>query len=233
MTERYSPAEAKLALARAAELQVARERSTVGMTRDELVRISVDTGLDADLLERALAELDASRVEFRVEEGMARTVVSAELRRPLGEDEREELGHRLAHEHGVRGRWEQRPDGAVWHAPGLELTVRPTTDGALLRAELPRRWPLFAMFLGVPAASGALALAVSVLLSWKWAVDPIAWATFLGSLAIGWAGVYVVRTHGTPAPGQRLVALLERALRRLPPAASTNSQPPHALQEGE
>jgi hypothetical protein len=228
MTERYSPAEAKLVLARMAELQLARERVTVGMTREELVRIAVDAGLDVELLDQALAEITASRVEYRVRETLATTVVSCELARALGEDELDELSNRLGHEHGVHGRWQALPGGKLWRAAPLELTVRTTVTGTLVRVELRRRWPPLALLLGVPAASGALALAIRILLAWKPRIELITWAVFLGALGLGWALVHVAGRRG-PGSAERLVAVLERTVRRLPP---DSSHPPRALREG-
>jgi hypothetical protein len=228
MTERHSPAEAKLVFARMAELQLARERVTVGMTREELVRIAVDAGLDAELLDQALAEIRASRVEYRVEETLTKTVVSCELARPLGEDEHVELSNRLAHAYGVHGRWEALPTGKVWRAASLELTIRRTLGGDLLRVEARRRWPAFALVLGVPAASGALALTVEILFAWKSRIDLIVWAVFLAALSIGWALVWVAGKQGSTSIGERLVALLEQTVRRLPSEAPNT---PRALPE--
>ena len=228
MTERYSPAEAKLVLARMAELQLARERVTVGMTREELVRIAMDAGLDAELLDQALAEIKASRVEYRVERTLASTVVSCELSHALGEDELVELGNRLGHEYGEQGRWEELEGGKRWRTASLELTMRATVTGALLRVEQRRRWPSLALLFGVPALSGALALAVRILLAWKSRIELITWAVFLGALGLGWLLAYVAGTRG-PSSAERLVALLERTVRRLPPDFS---HPPRALREG-
>lgn len=246
MTERYSPAEAKLALTRVAELQAAREREVVGCTREELAKISEDAGLDADLLDRALAEVAASRATYRVERGVHALVVSCELTRHLGEDEREELSNRLCHEYGVQGRWTPISSGGQqWLAPSLQLTVRPTTRGDLLRLVVRPRWPTFAMLLGVPAASGAIGLTVATLFSWRWGIEPIAWAVFLASLVIGWVSVFLVRTRGSGSglrSGEQLVALLEQIVRRVPsepspgepsPGNLSNSKPPRALREGD
>lgn len=231
MTERYSPTEAKLALARTAELQVARERITVGMTRDELVKITSDTGLDVDLLERVLEELEASRVQAHIEPRLLATVVRCELRRPLSEDERQELANRLAHEHGEPGRWEDLPAGKEWRSRSLRLTVRSTGRGDLLRLEARKRWPVLALALGVPAASGAIALAVQALFSWKLGIESIAAAVFFGGLVLGWFLVSMLDGQRSRAAGGRLVSLLERTVRRLPLAADSNSNPPRALQE--
>lgn len=230
MTERYSPAEAKLVLARIAELQLARERVMVGMTRDELVKIALDAGLDAELLDQVLAELEASRVEYVVEGTLTKTVVSCELARALGEDELVELSNRLGHEYDVHGRWETLATGKVWRAGSLQLTVRSTLAGDLLRVEVRRRWPSLALVLGVPAASGALALTVAILFAWKSRVELITWAVFLASLSLGWALVFVAHKQGSGSVEERLVALLERTVRRLPPIAS---KPPRALREGD
>jgi hypothetical protein len=230
MTERYSPAEAKLVLARIAELQLARERVTVGMTREELVRIALDAGLDAELLDQALAEIKANRVEYQVEGTLTKTVVSCELARALGEDELVELSNRLGHEYGVHGSWETLPTGKVWRAAWLELTVRSTLAGDLLRVEARRRWPPLALVLGVPAASGALALTVEILFAWKSRIELITWAVFLAALSLGWTFVFIAQKQGSGSVGERLIALLERTVRRLPPAASN---PPRALREGD
>lgn len=236
MSERYSPTEAKLALARTAELQVARERSTAGLTRDELARIAADTGLDAELLERALEELEASRVESSVEHRWGSTVVRCELRRPLDEREREELASRLAHEHGEPGRWERASTGEAgahtWRSRSLVLTVRPTARGDLLRLEARKRWSVLALAVGVPAASAAIALAVRAAFSWKWGIDSIAAAVFLAGLVIGGGLVSWLDGQRSRATAARLVALLERTVRRLPAADGSNSAAPRALREG-
>jgi len=228
MTERYSPAEAKLVLARVAELQLARERVTVGMTREELVRIALDAGLDAELLDQALAEIKASRVEYRIEQTLARTVVSCELSHALAEDELAELANRLGHEYAEHGQWEELVGGKRWRTASLELTVRATVAGALLRVELRRRWPPLALVLGVPAVSGALALVVKLLFAWKSRIELITWAVFLGALGLGWIFTFIAGTRG-PSAAERLVGLLERTVRRLPPDFS---HPPRALREG-
>jgi hypothetical protein len=228
MTERYSPAEAKLVLVRMAELQLARERVTVGMTREELLRIAVDAGLDVELLDQALAEIKASRVEYQIERALAKTVVSCELSHGLGEDELLELSNRLGHEYGEHGRWEELASGKHWRTASLALTVRSTVAGALVRVELRRRWPPLALVLGVPAASGALALAVKILLAWKPRIELITWAVFLGALGLGWLLAFVAGKRD-PGPAERLVGLLERTVRRLPPDFS---HPPRALREG-
>lgn len=236
MTERYTPAEAKLALTRVAELQAAREREVAGSTREELAKISDDAGLDTDLLDQALAEVAASRATYRVERGVHALVVTCELTRRLDEDERMELGNRLSHELGVQGRWTPIAAGEQWLAPSLQLTVRPTARGDLLRLVARTRWPAFALLLGVPAASGAIALTVATLFSWKWGIEAIAWAVFLASLVIGWASVFFVRTRGSGSglrSAERLVALLEQTVRRVPSADPENSKPPRALQEGD
>ncbi len=228
MTERYSPAEAKLVLARVAELQLARERVTMGISREELVRIAIDAGLEVELIDQALAEIRARRVEYRKEDTPTMTVVSCELTRPLGEDELDELANRFGHEYGVRGRWEPIEGGRAWRAAPLELTVRTTVGGMLLRVELRRRWPALALVLAVPAVSGALALLVKLLFAWKARVDLIARMVFLGALGLGWALVYFMGKRTGPA--ERLVAVLDRTVRRLPP---DSPEPPRALQEGD
>ncbi|MCX4246111.1 hypothetical protein [Paraliomyxa miuraensis] len=230
MTERYSPTEAKLALARTAELQVARERSTVGVTREELQRIAGDTGLDVDLLDQALGELEDSRVQSHLQSRLLATVVRCELLRPLSDDERTELSSRLAHERGESGRWEELPSGRVWRSPSLRLELRSTARGDLLRVTARKRWPVLAMALGVPAAAGALALAVRALYSWKLGIESIAVAVFLGALVLGWFLVFVLDGQRSRAAGERLRALLEQTVRPLPAAPSTPS-PPRALPE--
>jgi hypothetical protein len=228
MTERYSPAEAKLVLARVAELQLARERVTIGISREELVRIAVDAGLDVELIDRALAEIRARRVDYRVEDAPTATMVSCELTRTLDEDELEELSNRLGHEYGVHGRWEPLAGGKVWRAAPLELTVRTTVGGMLLRVELRRRWPALALVLAVPAVSGALALATKLLFAWKPRVELIARMVFLGALGLGWALIYFMGKR--TGPGERLVNALERTVQRLPP---DSPDPPRALREGD
>ena len=139
MDDRLSPEETKMVLARVAELQTARDGSG-GTSRDELVKVVGEAGLDTSLVEKAMQEVLGTRVKVDVETVKSTVVATCEIPRWLSNNDLRDLSLRLGHEFGGAGQFVQQGEAYWWvrQGPGapIAMSVRHVSTGTLVRLEI-------------------------------------------------------------------------------------------------
>lgn len=227
MDDRLSPEETKMVLARVAELQTARDGSD-GTSRDELVKVVGEAGLDTSLVEKAMQEVLGTRVEVDVETVKSTVVATCEIPRWLSNNDLRDLSLRLGHEFGGTGQFVQQGDAYWWvrQGPGspIAMSVRHVSTGTLVRLEIGAKVNTGRSALaGIASAAAAFVLGTALL-----SVPGI--VIFSAGVALGFvasaADTRLQRLQLTNANAERARQALGDGLGKLPlPPPAAASQP--------
>ena len=217
MPDVFSPQQARLVLARVAELQALSEDGA-SLTREDLGRAVTDAGLEEAHLEQALRELEASRIRVATETKRNVTAATSEVRHWLTQAELHEVVCRLGHVYGGDGQITRSPSAWWWVRRGphqvVSLAVRYVSTGTLLRLEVRDR----EVQLGRPFMIGlAAALAASIAFHFT-PISGVAaiLGSFLAFMGAAWFDLDARRRGSRRDRLDRARTVLTGALRRLP-----------------
>ena len=219
-----------MVLARVAELQTARDGSG-GTSREELVNVVGEAGLDTGLVERAMQEVLGTRVQVDVEVVKGTVVATCEVPRWLSNHDLIDLSLRLGHEFGGAGQFVQQGQAYWWvrQGPGspIAMSVRHVSTGTLVRLEIGSKTNTGrSTLVGIAAAAAAFVLGTALL-----PATVAGAAVFFGGVALGLAAgagdSRLQRRVQVNANAQRARQALDDGLGKLPlpPPAASNTQP--------